>query len=135
MTRLGQRTLVHCNMYRHLPVRQLEDVHYRSSQARHARLDSRAGEIRTEEEVKFWLGDQQGDLPVYRTEEKQDDVLVTLATGLLLFILLHILPRRGGRGGRGNSQHTFRIPLCMLMRKVPGSLRGFIFTHGFRRKF
>ena len=99
MTRLGQRTLVHCNMYRHLPVRQLEDVHYRSSQARHARLDSRAGEIRTEEEVKFWLGDQQGDLPVYRTEEKQDDVLVTLATGLLLFILLHILPRRGGGGG------------------------------------
>ena len=74
--------MVHCNMYRHLPVRQLQDVHYRSSLARHARLDCRAAEMRTEEEVKFWLGDQEGDLPVFRTEEKQADVLVTLATGL-----------------------------------------------------
>ena len=84
VTRLGQRTLVHCNMYRHLPVSQKQDVHYRSSLARHARLDCRADQIRTEEEVRFWLGDQQGDLPVFRTEEKLDDVLVTLATGPLL---------------------------------------------------
>ena len=83
MTRLGQRTLVHCNMYRHLPVRQLEDVHYRSSQARHARLDSRTDLIRTAEDVKFWLGDTQGELAVFRTEDKPQDVLLTLATGLL----------------------------------------------------
>ena len=80
--RLGERTLVHCNMYRHLSVRQLEDVHYRSSLARHARLDTRAAQIRTEEEVKYWLGDQEGDLPVFRTEEKEKDVLVTLGTGM-----------------------------------------------------
>ena len=96
VTRLGQRTLVHCNMYRHLPVRQIEDVHYRSSLARHDRLDCRADKIRTEEEVRFWLGDQQGDLPVFRTEEKLDDVLVTLATGSLLLIALLFFQKRWG---------------------------------------
>ena len=68
-------------MYSHLSVRQLEDVHYRSSLARHARLDCRAEQIKTEEEVKYWLGDQEGELPVFRTEKNEKDVLVTLATG------------------------------------------------------
>ena len=83
-------------MYRHLQVRQKEDVHYRSSLARHDRLDCRADKIRTEEEVRFWLGDQQGDLPVFRTEEKLDDVLVTLATGSLLLIALLFFQKRWG---------------------------------------
>ena len=87
--------MVHCNMYRHLSVRQLQDVHYRSSLARHARLDSRAAEIKTEEEVRYWLGDQQGELPVFRTEKKEKDVLVTLATGYSRHSRLYILTKAG----------------------------------------
>ena len=81
VTRLGDSTMVHCNMFRQLEVREVEDVHYRSSQARHARLDSRTDLIRTAEDVKFWLGDTQGELAVFRTEDKPQDVLLTLATG------------------------------------------------------
>lgn len=81
VTWLGRNTMLHCNMYRYLSVRQLEDVHYRSSQARHARLDSKLEEMRTEEDVRYWLGDEESDLPVFRTEGRSQDVLVTLATG------------------------------------------------------
>ena len=94
MTRLERNTtMVHCNMYRHLSVRQLEDVHYWSSQARHARLDSRAGQIKTEEEVRFWLGDQEGELPVFRTDDKEKDVLLTLATGTSRQSGMYIFPK------------------------------------------
>ena len=95
VTRLERNTaMVHCNMYRHLAVRQLEDVHYWSSQARHARLDSRAGQIKTEEEVRFWLGDQEGELPVFRTDDKEKDVLLTLATGTSHQVILPLVPNR-----------------------------------------
>ena len=69
-------------MYRYLKVREVEDVHYRSSLARHAVLDSKLENIRTEGDVRYWLGDEEEDLPIFRTEDKQQDVLLTLATGL-----------------------------------------------------
>ena len=40
--------------------------------------------IITENDVKFWLGDEEGDLKVYRTKNTQRDVLLTLATGINL---------------------------------------------------
>ena len=81
VTRLGDTTIIHCNMYTNLKVRQVEDVHYRSSVARHRRLENELEMIRTEEDVRYWLGDDQGELAVFRTKDKAEDVLLTLATG------------------------------------------------------
>ena len=59
--------------------------------ARHARIQGdesknsmidEAGKITTEMDVKFWLGDEEGDLKVYRTRNTKRDVLLTLATGI-----------------------------------------------------
>ena len=81
VTRLGDTAMLHCNMFSHLKVKQVEDVHYRSSVARHARLDSKLDLMKTEEDVRFWLGDNEGELAVFRTKNKSEDVLLTLATG------------------------------------------------------
>ena len=72
--------LFHCNMYTHLQVKQKLDIHYESSMARLARMGE--GRMVTEEDMRRCLGDRQGDLPIFRTEDREKDVLVTVATGL-----------------------------------------------------
>jgi len=72
--------LFHCNMYTHLTVKQKPDIHYESSVARLARMGE--GPMETEEDMRRCLGDMQGDLPIYRTVDRQRDVLVTVATGI-----------------------------------------------------
>jgi len=72
--------MFHCNMYTHLSVKQKPDIHYESSIARLARMAE--GKMETEEDIKRCLGDRQGDLPIYRTVDRQRDVLVTVATGI-----------------------------------------------------
>ena len=73
--------LFHCNMYTHLAVKQKLDIHYESSVARLARMGE--GRMETEEDMKRCLGDRNGDLPIFRTEDRERDVLVTVATGTL----------------------------------------------------
>jgi len=72
--------LFHCNMYTHLAVKQKLDIHYESSVARLARMGE--GRMETEEDMKRCLGDRNGDLPIFRTEDRERDVLVTVATGI-----------------------------------------------------
>jgi len=76
----GNEALFHCNMYTHLAVKQKQDIHYESSVARLARMGE--GRMETEEDIRRCLGDTQGDLPIYRTEDRERDVLVTVATGI-----------------------------------------------------
>jgi len=91
ITKLNDRALVHCNKFQYLSVREVYDIHYESSVTRHARIQGdefknsmldEQKKIITENDVKFWLGDEEGDLKVYRTKNTQRDVLLTLATGI-----------------------------------------------------
>ena len=91
VTKLNDKALVHCNKFQTLSVKEVYDIHYESSMARHARIQGdesknsmidEAGRITTEMDVKFWLGDEEGDLKVYRTRNTKRDVLLTLATGI-----------------------------------------------------
>ena len=58
---------------------QVQDIHVRSSLARTARLA--AARVTSEAETRRWLGDEEGDLAVFRTSAAGGDVLVTVATG------------------------------------------------------
>ena len=84
VSRLGPgEPLVHANKFRHLGVREVRDVHWESSAAREARLQERGDRgLETEEDVLWWLGDTRGDLAIFRTKDKERDVLLTLATGV-----------------------------------------------------
>jgi len=77
---LGETPLLHCNMYTHLGVKQKQDIHWESSVARLAVMGEER--LETEEDMKRCLGNMQGDLPIYRTEDRERDVLVTVATGI-----------------------------------------------------
>ena len=57
----------------------MQDIHVRSSLARTARLA--AARVTSEAEARRWLGDEEGDLAVFRTSAAGGDVLVTVATG------------------------------------------------------
>ena len=71
----------------------IRDIHYESSVARHKRLQGNkwldpdcteetvVDNINTEEDVKHWLGDVEGDLAIFRTKDDTNDVLITVATG------------------------------------------------------
>jgi len=72
--------LLHCNMYTHLQVKQKQDIHWESSVARLERM--KKGSLKTEEDMKKCLGDMRGDLQIYRTADRDKDVLVTVATGI-----------------------------------------------------
>ena len=76
---LEDKAMFHCNMYTHLAVKQKQDIHWESSIARLARMGEERME--SEDDMKRCLGDTHGDLPVYRTEDRERDVLVTVATG------------------------------------------------------
>ena len=87
VSRLGPgEPLIHANKFRHLGVREVRDVHWESSAAREARIEEglERGErgLETEEDVTWWLGDTRGDLAIFRTRDKERDVLLTLATGV-----------------------------------------------------
>ena len=58
---------------------QVQDIHVRSSLARTARLA--AARVTSEAEARRWLGDEEGELAVFRTSAAGGDVLVTVATG------------------------------------------------------
>ena len=58
---------------------QVQDIHVRSSVARTARLA--AARVTSEAEARRWLGDEEGELAVFRTSAAGGDVLVTVATG------------------------------------------------------
>ena len=97
---MNDRTLVHCNKFQYLSVREVYDIHYESSVTRHARIQGdefkhsmldESKKIITENDVKFWLGDEEGDLKVYRTKNTQRDVLLTLATGILIVKMNNII--------------------------------------------
>jgi len=77
---MKEKALFHCNMYTHLGVKQKQDIHWESSLARLARMGEETME--SEEDMKRCLGDNHGDLPIYRTEDREKDVLVTVATGI-----------------------------------------------------
>ena len=62
---------------------QVQDIHVRSSLARTARLA--AARVTSEAEARRWLGDEEGDLAVFRTSAAGGDVLVTVATGGSVF--------------------------------------------------
>ena len=62
---------------------QVQDIHVRSSLARTARLA--AARVTSEAEARRWLGDEEGELAVFRTSAAGGDVLVTVATGGSVF--------------------------------------------------
>ena len=61
----------------------MQDIHVRSSVARTARLA--AARVTSEAEARRWLGDEEGELAVFRTSAAGGDVLVTVATGGSVF--------------------------------------------------
>ena len=80
MTRLTDETLVKTNKYQYLSVAEVKDIHVESSEARLQRIGS--GDVRSEEDVRRWLGDEEGELRVFRSSKQGRDVLITVATGI-----------------------------------------------------
>jgi len=74
------KPLLHCNMYTHAHVKQKQDIHWESSLARLARMKEET--LQTEDDIKRCLGDTSGDLPIYRTADRERDVLVTVASAI-----------------------------------------------------
>ena len=64
MTRLTDETLVKTNKYQYLSVVEVKDVHVESSEARLQRIGS--GDVRSEEDVRRWLGDEEGEHSLVR---------------------------------------------------------------------
>ena len=59
---------------------EVRDIHVESSLARLKRINVK--DVKDEDDVKRWLGDQEGELSVFRTDKDGRDVLLTFATGI-----------------------------------------------------
>ena len=77
---LKDSTIVKTNKYQNLKVVEVRDIHVESSLARLKRIDPK--DVKDEEDVRRWLGDQEGELSVFRTKKGHRDVLLTFATGI-----------------------------------------------------
>merc|ERR1711953_616848 len=77
---LADSTIVKTNKYQNLKVAEVRDIHVESSLARLKRID--AEDVKNEDDVRRWLGDQEGELSVFRTNTNNKDVLLTFATGI-----------------------------------------------------